>query len=88
MPHILPDRQSISSCCKAPLETIHGNDGTSYYSCSKCHEGADPIHISRMSFIQEWKESNKIPVRPPKRLLQRLKEWVGYVISFWGGKGV
>ena len=32
----------ISNCCNAPIVTVHGDEGTSYYKCTKCGKGCDP----------------------------------------------
>lgn len=32
-----------SRCCREALETIHSQEGTSYYICTGCEMATDPI---------------------------------------------
>lgn len=34
--------KSLSNCCHAPLKINSGNEGTSFYYCSKCEKACDP----------------------------------------------
>jgi hypothetical protein len=42
LPEDKSSAQQLSNCHQAPLEVSSGDEGTSYYVCSQCHEAADP----------------------------------------------
>lgn len=54
-----------SNCCKAPIKTISGNEGTGYYECSKCGNPCDifmdntkdnkSTTLSAEEFVKKWK---------------------------------
>lgn len=36
-------KKEISSCCKAPIIVVGGDEGTNYYECTKCKNACNPL---------------------------------------------